>query len=56
MEKRDLKAGELSRLTNHSDVDETISDIKKVTEHLLAKGPEACKQFLIDAGKLNQRP
>jgi hypothetical protein len=33
-----------------TEIEETISTIKRVTEELVARGPEACKQFLIDAG------
>lgn len=34
------------------EIDETIAGIKKFTDDLLAKGPEACKQYLIDSGIL----
>lgn len=32
------------------EADQQIEAIRKVTQDLIAQGPEACRQFLIDAG------
>jgi hypothetical protein len=37
------------------EIRETVMSIKKFSEELRAKGPEACRQFLIDAGIIKER-
>lgn len=36
------------------EIKEEVQAIRKFSEELRKQGPEACKQFLIDAGILNQ--
>lgn len=35
------------------EIRDTVGAIRKVSEELRAQGPEACRQFLIDAGIIN---
>lgn len=36
------------------EIRDTVESIRIFSEELIAKGPEACRQFLIDAGIINQ--
>lgn len=36
------------------EIKDTVESIRKFSEELREQGPEACRQFLIDAGIINQ--